>query len=94
MVLAALLMVGIIPALGYIDDFQLKHPYAPYVMIAVTLLAAYLYPSIDEWSTCRGDTMLILGTNITLHFLVRELMSGNVLPRLYAPIECIGGTDL
>jgi len=59
--LAALLMVFIIPALEYIDDFQLKHEYAPYVMILVTIGAAFMYPRIDEWSTCRGDTMLILG---------------------------------
>ena len=62
MILAALLMVFIIPALDYIDDFQLKHDYAPYVMVGVTVAAALMYPSIDEWSTCRGDTMLILGT--------------------------------
>ena len=62
LILAALLMVFIIPALDYIDDFQLKHDYAPYVMVGVTVAAALMYPSIDEWSTCRGDTMLILGT--------------------------------
>ena len=54
-------MVFIIPALDYIDDFQLRHDYSPYVMIAVTLMAALMYPRLDEWSTCRGDTQLILG---------------------------------
>ena len=59
--LAALLMLFIIPALDIVDEFQLKHPYAPFVMVAVTMAAALMYPRIDEWSTCRGDTMLILG---------------------------------
>ena len=61
LVLAALLMVFIIPALDWVDEFQLKHPYAPLVMIVVTVAAALMYPQIDEWSTCRGDTTLILG---------------------------------
>lgn len=80
--LAALLMVFIIPALEYIDDFQLKHEYAPYVMILVTIGAAFMYPRIDEWSTCRGDTMLILGTLCHLAdaiFLIPQLI----------PISCI-----
>lgn len=59
--LASLLMLFIIPALDYIDDFQLKNDYSPLVMIAVTVAAALMYPRLDEWSTCRGDTMLILG---------------------------------
>jgi len=59
--LATILMVFIIPALDWIDEFQLKHQYAPFVMVAVTVFAALMYPRIDEWSTCRGDTMLILG---------------------------------
>ncbi|XP_067943578.1 sphingosine-1-phosphate phosphatase 2-like isoform X2 [Watersipora subatra] len=62
--LATLLMFFIIPALDIVDEFQLKHPYAPIVMIIVTVLAALMYPRIDEWSTCRGDTMLILGVQV------------------------------
>ena len=58
-------MIFIIPALEYVDEFQLKHDYAPLVMIVVTVAAALMYPSIDEWSTCRGDTMLILGKRVS-----------------------------
>lgn len=57
-------MVFIIPLLDIIDEFQLKNNYAPIVMLAATLVAAYMYPQVDEWSTCRGDTMLILGVYI------------------------------
>lgn len=64
--LAGTLMVFIIPALDLVDEFQLKHPYAPLVMIVVTVAAALMYPRIDEWSTCRGDTMLILGSYLTV----------------------------
>lgn len=44
-----------------IDRFQLTHPYSPIVMIAVPLLLSICYPTLDKWSTARGDTVLILG---------------------------------
>lgn len=62
LVLAALLMVFIIPALDYIDDFQLKNDYAPLIMIIVTVTAALMYPTLDDWSSgCGGVTKDILG---------------------------------
>ena len=45
-----------------LDHFILHHPYAPFPIILVPLLAGIFYPKLEKWSTARGDTTLITGT--------------------------------
>lgn len=58
---AAVLIPIVWPFLDTLDDFQQHHPHAPYVMVIIPLLMCIFYPTLDKWSTARGDTTLILG---------------------------------
>jgi sphingosine-1-phosphate phosphatase 1 len=58
--LVAILGVIVFPWLDTIDDFLLHSEYAPYACIFVPLLFSLCYPTLDRWSTARGDTTLIL----------------------------------
>jgi sphingosine-1-phosphate phosphatase 1 len=53
-------MVICFPFLDVIDHFTLTHHYAPVVVVLVPLALALCYPTLDKWSTARGDTTLIL----------------------------------
>lgn len=55
------LMPVCFPLLNPIDEFLLNSPYAPAVSVLVPLVLALAYPTLDKWSTARGDTTLILG---------------------------------
>ena len=56
----AFLGAVIFPWLNTIDDFLLHSEYAPYVCVFVPLILSLVYPTLDRWSTARGDTTLIL----------------------------------
>ncbi|XP_033624109.1 sphingosine-1-phosphate phosphatase 2-like [Asterias rubens] len=59
--LTCLLMALIWPWLDMLDHFQLTHPYAPVIIIIVTLLLCILYPALDGVGATRKDTISILG---------------------------------
>lgn len=54
------LMLCCLPLFGAIDDFMLHSLYSPVVCILVPLLLCVFYPTLDKWSTARGDTTIIL----------------------------------
>ena len=64
----AALMIIFLPYLAVIDQFLLYSPYAPVSCVLIPLLLCIIYPAPSEWSTARGDTMLIMsaGSGIAL----------------------------
>ena len=64
----AALMLVFLPYLAVIDEFLLYSPYAPVSCVVVPLLLCVVYPAPAEWSTARGDTMLIMsaGSGVAL----------------------------
>ena len=61
--LTIFIMLLFLPLSDYVDTFFLTHPLSPLMAVGGTLLAAILYPSLDRWSTARGDTTTVIGTN-------------------------------
>ncbi|ELT88124.1 hypothetical protein CAPTEDRAFT_35049, partial [Capitella teleta] len=64
-ILAGLLLVGILgliifPWLDDIDYFLLHSQYAPAVCLGTPVVLSLFYPTLDRYSTARGDTTLIL----------------------------------
>ncbi|RUS73591.1 hypothetical protein EGW08_018651 [Elysia chlorotica] len=49
------------PFVDEIDRFLISHPHAVPIMVAACIILCFLYPSLDKWSTARGDTTLVLG---------------------------------
>ena len=60
--LAFVLFLGLVifPFLDTIDYFLLHSPYSPAVSVLVPLVLCLCYPTLDRWSTARGDTTLIM----------------------------------
>ena len=44
-----------------LDHFIMTHPAAPYLSILVPLAMCLSYPKLEQWSTARGDTSLVIG---------------------------------
>ena len=61
--LTVFIMLLFLPVSDWVDTFFLTHPLSPVVAVGGTLLAAILYPSLARWSTARGDTTTVIGTN-------------------------------
>jgi len=61
-------MIVFLPYLKVIDQFLLHSPYAPLVCIVLPLLLCIVYPAPDQFTTARGDTMLIVsaGSGVAL----------------------------
>lgn len=55
------LMLVVFPLLDIMDDFMLHSSYSPALCVLVPLVLAIFYPTLDKWSTARGDTTIILG---------------------------------
>lgn len=68
LVYVAVLMAVFLPYLGVIDEFLLYSEYAPAACVVVPLLLCIVYPTGDQWSTARGDTVLIMsaGSGVAL----------------------------
>lgn len=47
-----------VPFVDYVDTFLMTHPYAVPCLVGVGISLCLLYPSLDKWSTARGDTTL------------------------------------
>ncbi|GFR74857.1 sphingosine-1-phosphate phosphatase 1 [Elysia marginata] len=58
---AILLMGATAPFVDQVDKFLMHHPHALPIMVATCIILCFLYPSLDKWSTARGDTTLVLG---------------------------------
>lgn len=61
LVLAALLMVILVPVVDFIDQLQLTSVYSPLVTVPAVVAMTKFYPKSDRWSPARGDTCVILG---------------------------------
>lgn len=59
----SLIMSLYLPVADFVDVFTLTHPLAPVLVVGGTISAAVAYPSLDRWSTARGDTTVVIGTN-------------------------------
>ena len=54
-------MGATVPFVDTVDKFLIGHPHAVPVMVTMCIILCFLYPSLDKWSTARGDTTLVLG---------------------------------
>lgn len=61
--LTVVLMAVFLPFADCIDTFCITNPFSPLFVVALTLFAAIFYPSLDRWSTARGDTTTVIATN-------------------------------
>lgn len=61
--LTVFIMMIFLPMADSVDWFCLTHPLSPLMVLSGTLFAAVMYPSLDRWSTARGDTTTVIGTN-------------------------------
>ncbi|PAA90275.1 hypothetical protein BOX15_Mlig019073g3, partial [Macrostomum lignano] len=50
----------IYPFLDAMDNFQLTHPYSPFLITTGLLLLSYAYPRLDQWNSARGDSTMTL----------------------------------
>ncbi|XP_005089195.1 sphingosine-1-phosphate phosphatase 2 [Aplysia californica] len=57
---AFFLMASTMPFVDPIDQFLISHPNAMPVLVTTCMALCLLYPSLDKWSTARGDTTLVL----------------------------------
>uniref|UniRef100_A0A0B6YHQ2 Phosphatidic acid phosphatase type 2/haloperoxidase domain-containing protein n=1 Tax=Arion vulgaris TaxID=1028688 RepID=A0A0B6YHQ2_9EUPU len=55
------LMAVTVSVLEPIDSFLMSHPMALPVTIIICIALCLIYPSLEQWSTARGDTTLVLG---------------------------------
>ncbi|XP_064490349.1 sphingosine-1-phosphate phosphatase 2-like [Ornithodoros turicata] len=62
LVLASGIMAVLIPFAETFDEFLLRHPWAPWVIVGTAALLTYAYPSLDHWTPARGDTCIVLAT--------------------------------
>lgn len=60
LIFACLLMAATEPFVEYVDIFLMTHAYAVPCLVAVGISLCLMYPSLDKWSTARGDTTLSL----------------------------------
>ncbi|CAG5127126.1 unnamed protein product [Candidula unifasciata] len=44
-----------------VDSFLMTHPWALPVTVVLCIILSMLYPSLEKWSTARGDTTMVLG---------------------------------
>ncbi|BFZ12150.1 hypothetical protein BsWGS_15189 [Bradybaena similaris] len=58
---AVCLMSVTILIVGPVDSFLMSHPLALPTAALVCIALSWIYPSLEEWSTARGDTTLVLG---------------------------------
>jgi len=61
--LTILIMTLYLPFADLVDWFCLTNPISPVVVVGGTIFAAMMYPTLDRWSTARGDTTTVIGTN-------------------------------
>ncbi|KAI1284843.1 Sphingosine-1-phosphate phosphatase 1 [Halotydeus destructor] len=61
LILAAFLMLILVPLIDVVDYYYLRSAYTPFITIAVVVAMAKFYPKSDRWSPARGDTCVIMG---------------------------------
>ncbi|RNA24291.1 sphingosine-1-phosphate phosphatase 1-like [Brachionus plicatilis] len=59
-----LVLLIMIPILEPIDHFILEYDFSPLVVFTIGYLLCHYYPSLRQWSTARGDTVIIIGSVI------------------------------
>ncbi|XP_013142811.1 PREDICTED: sphingosine-1-phosphate phosphatase 2-like [Papilio polytes] len=60
LVLAGALLVPLIPLVDWLDGVLLTAPYAPALVLAVSVLLVVYHPHADKWTPTRGDTTMIV----------------------------------
>lgn len=55
-----------LPFVNTIDDFQLNYMISPFIAFCIGIVLVKAYPSVQEWSTARSDTTVILGSTVGL----------------------------
>lgn len=73
-----------IPILEPIDHFILEYDISPFVVFTVGYLLCHFYPSVRQWSTARGDTVIIIGS--VIGFSIGSYLN-NKLGLLHKPDE-------
>ncbi|CAL1546874.1 unnamed protein product [Lymnaea stagnalis] len=58
---AAALMMLTVPLVEPIDSLIITHPYSLPLMVLMCIILSLMYPSLEKWSTARGDTIMVLG---------------------------------
>ncbi|XP_059049610.1 sphingosine-1-phosphate phosphatase 1-like [Achroia grisella] len=60
LLLSSALLVVLIPVVDWLDGVILTSHYAPFLVIAISILAIVFYPNADKWTPTRGDTTMIV----------------------------------
>jgi sphingosine-1-phosphate phosphatase 1 len=79
-----LILLLVMPVLEPIDEFMLENSLSPMIAVTSGFVLCHLYPSLKQWSTARGDTVIIIGT--VVGFSVGSFLN-NKLGLLARPTE-------
>ncbi|XP_050314573.1 sphingosine-1-phosphate phosphatase 1-like isoform X2 [Anthonomus grandis grandis] len=63
-VLAVTLMIPLVPLIDYIDEYLLVSPTTPFLLVTLSILMIFYYPSTGKWTPTRGDTTMILSVSV------------------------------
>ncbi|KAF7272713.1 hypothetical protein GWI33_014525 [Rhynchophorus ferrugineus] len=58
--LSIALMVPLVPAIDYIDNYILTNPTSPILILTISILMIVYYPNSGKWTPTRGDTTMII----------------------------------
>ncbi|XP_048417730.1 sphingosine-1-phosphate phosphatase 2-like isoform X2 [Stegostoma tigrinum] len=64
-VLCGIAITAVLVAFSYpfwdaLENFQMRHRFAPILALSLSFLVSIYYPELDHWSTARGDTTNIV----------------------------------
>ncbi|CAF0922054.1 unnamed protein product [Rotaria sordida] len=82
---ALLLIYIMFPYVNIIDNFQLNFTLAPLLNFCLGIFLIKCYPSIQEWSTARSDTTVILGSTFGLLSSATIMQKFDLLERPLTP---------
>ncbi|XP_030753286.1 sphingosine-1-phosphate phosphatase 2-like [Sitophilus oryzae] len=60
LLLAVVLMVPLVPAVDYFDNYILTNPTSPVLLLTLSILMIIYYPNSGKWTPTRGDTTMII----------------------------------
>ncbi|CAF2590285.1 unnamed protein product [Rotaria sp. Silwood2] len=92
---ALFLIYIMFPYVNIIDNFQVNFTLAPLLNFCLGIFLMKCYPSVEEWSTARSDTTVILGSTFGLLSATTMMQKFGLLARpLTPPIYSITAPNL
>ncbi|XP_069116007.1 sphingosine-1-phosphate phosphatase 2-like [Argopecten irradians] len=65
---ACIIMPVLLPLVSTFDYLQITHPLAPMVTVLGSFILCFVYPTVKEWNTARGDTATVHGIGSGISF--------------------------